>query len=96
VGDGCVLEDVVLMGSDYYETEDQLTANSERGRPHLGLGKGCRVFHAIIDKNARIGDGCVLSPAGKADGSYVGGAVIIRDGVLVVPKGAMLPAGTVV
>ena len=96
IEEGCVLEDVIVMGSDYYETDTQLAANATAGRPHLGLGKGCRINGAIIDKNARIGPGCVLNAAGKADGTYANGAVIIRDGVLVVPKGAILPPGTVV
>lgn len=96
IEEGCVLEDVIVMGSDYYETEEQLAANAAAGRPHLGLGRGCRIHGAIIDKNARIGPGCVLMAAGKADGTYANGAVIIRDGVLVVPKGAVLPPGTVV
>jgi glucose-1-phosphate adenylyltransferase len=96
VGEGCILEDVIVMGSDYYETDTQLAANAASGRPRLGLGKGCRITRAIIDKNARIGPGCMLASAGKADGTYAGGAVIVRDGVLVVPKGAVLPAGTVV
>ena len=96
VGEGSVLEDTVVMGADYYEGDAQLEANTTRGRPHLGIGNGCRIKGAIIDKNARIGDGCVLIADGKADGVYAGGAVIVRDGVLVVPKGAVLPAGTVV
>ncbi|MEO6875550.1 MAG: glucose-1-phosphate adenylyltransferase [Opitutaceae bacterium] len=96
VGEGSVLEDTVLMGADYYETDDQLADNRTKGRPHLGVGKNCHVKGAIIDKNARIGDGCVLNAEGKADGNYVNGAVIIRDGVLVVPKGTTLPPGTVV
>lgn len=96
VGEGSVLEDVVMMGADYYETEAQLANNIELSRPHLGLGKNCHVKHAIIDKNARIGDGCVLSAEGKPDGTYANGAVIIRDGVLVVTKGAILPPGTIV
>ena len=95
VGEGSHIVDTVMMGADYYETEDQLAANVAQGRPHLGLGRNCRVKHAIIDKNARIGDNCVLDPEGKEDGSYVGGAIVIRDGVLVVTKGAVLPAGTV-
>ena len=94
IGEGTQLEDVVMMGADFYEIEANLEANVAAGRPHLGIGKGCRIRHAIIDKNARIGDGCVLSPEGKADGRYVDGAVIIRDGVLVVPKGATLAPGT--
>jgi ADP-glucose pyrophosphorylase len=96
VGEGCDLEDVVMMGADYYETAEQLAANVEQGRPNLGLGKRCRVRHAIIDKNARIGDDCVLSAEGKPDGVYANGTVIIRDGVLCVTKGAILPPGTTV
>ena len=94
LGEGSDLEDVVVMGADFYETAEQQRVNVEQGLPHLGIGRQCVIRHAIIDKNARIGDGCRLSPAGKTDGRYVDGAVIIRDGVLVVPKGAVLPPGT--
>jgi glucose-1-phosphate adenylyltransferase len=96
VGEGSVLEDTIVMGSDEYETPGQLEENVAKNRPHLGLGNNVRVKHAIIDKNARIGDNCVLNAEGKPDGEYVDGAVVIRDGVLVVRKGAILPAGTVV
>ncbi|HTO03683.1 MAG TPA: glucose-1-phosphate adenylyltransferase [Opitutus sp.] len=96
IGAGSVLEDTIVMGSDVYETPEQLAENVAKNRPNLGLGKNCRVKHAIIDKNARIGDNSVLSAEGKSDGEYVGGAVVIRDGVLVVRKGAILPPGTVV
>lgn len=96
VDQGSVLEDVVLMGSDFYETKQQLAANTESGQPHLGVGKNCQIKGAIIDKNARIGDGCVLNATDKLDGRYAEGAIIVRDGVLVVPKGAIIPAGTVV
>jgi glucose-1-phosphate adenylyltransferase len=96
IGEGSVLEDTIVMGSDYYETEKQLAANREQGRPHLGVGRNCRVFGAIIDKNTRIGDGCVLSAHGKTDGAYADGRVLVRDGVLVVPKNTVLPSGTVV
>ncbi|HWA10646.1 MAG TPA: glucose-1-phosphate adenylyltransferase [Opitutaceae bacterium] len=96
VGEGSVLEDAVVMGADYYETEEQLQENTARGLPHMGIGRRCRIKRAIIDKNARIGDGCVLDGEGKADGTYAAGAVIVRDGVLVVPKGAVLAPGTTV
>jgi glucose-1-phosphate adenylyltransferase len=96
IGEGSVLEDAIVMGADYYETEGQRKENLTRGRPHLGIGKNCRIKGAIIDKNTRIGDNVVLNVDGKPDGKYAGGAVIVRDGVLVVPKGATLPPGTVV
>jgi glucose-1-phosphate adenylyltransferase len=95
VDEGSDLQDVVVMGADYYENQEQIRKNVARGRPPIGIGKHCRIRRAIIDKNARIGEGCELSPVGKADGTYVGGAVVISDGVLVVTKGATIPAGTV-
>ncbi|HEY5079715.1 MAG TPA: glucose-1-phosphate adenylyltransferase, partial [Opitutaceae bacterium] len=96
VGEGSDMEDVVMMGADYYETPEQIASNAARGKPNLGVGKGCHIRGAIIDKNTRIGDGCRLAAAGNPDGNYANGAVVIRDGVLVVPKGAVIPPGTVV
>ena len=96
LGENAELEDVVMMGSDYYDFPDEQRQNEARGVPPLGVGRGCRIRRAIIDKNARIGDNCQLSPDGKPDGVYAGGAVIIRDGILVVPKGQVIPPNTVV
>ncbi len=95
VREGTQLQDVVMMGSDFYETPEQLEANVAQGRPHLGLGKSCIIRGAIIDKNSRIGDGVTLTVDGKPDGTYPHG-VIIRDGVLLVPKGGVVPSGTVI
>ncbi len=89
---GSVLKDVVMMGADYYESDAELSANGDGGRPHLGIGANSSIEHAIIDKNARIGAGVKLSALGKADGTYPHG-IIIRDGVLVVPKGVVVPDG---
>jgi len=83
---------VVLMGADDYESDEARRAATV---PLVGVGKGCDIRGAIIDKNARIGDGVRLSPDGKTDGTYAHG-IIIRDGVLIVPKGAVIPAGTLV
>src|SRR5271166_4047344 len=96
VGEGSDLEDVIVMGADYYETPEQIASNLARGKPNLGIGRNCYIRRAIIDKNARIGDGVRLVAAPNPDGTYAGGAVVIRDGVLVVPKGATIPPGTVV
>lgn len=92
VREGAVLKDVVMMGADYYESDDQIQANATKGLPNLGVGPGSVIEHAIIDKNARIGAGVKLSAHGKADGTYEHG-IIIRDGVLVVPKGVVVPDG---
>ena len=93
VREGSRLEDVVMMGADFYESEEELKDNAVRGLPGVGVGRNCSIRGSIIDKNARIGDGCVLSPEGKPNGDYPHD-VMIRDGVLVVPKGAVIPPGT--
>jgi glucose-1-phosphate adenylyltransferase len=87
---GTSIRNSVLMGADFYQGED-LQSNS--GGPPLGIGRNCVIEGAIIDKNARIGDGVVITAEGKpadvdSDNYY------IRDGVVVVPKGAVIPAGT--
>lgn len=96
IGEGSDLEDVIVMGADYYETLEQIASHVARGKPNIGVGRNCYIRRAIIDKNARIGDGVRLCAAPNPDGTYAGGAVVIRDGVLVVPKGATIPPGTVV
>jgi glucose-1-phosphate adenylyltransferase len=95
VRQGTTLQDVVMMGSDFYETPEQLEANVSQGRPHLGLGRNCKIRGAIIDKNSRIGDDVTLTAEGKPDGTYAHG-VVVRDGVLLVPKGGVVPGGTVI
>lgn len=94
VREGASLKDVVMMGSDNYESEDELQANIAANRPHLGVGPGSQICHAIIDKNARIGANVRINALGKEDGTYEHG-IIIRDGVLVVPKGVIVPDGFV-
>jgi len=93
LGEGTHLEDVVVMGSDYYESEVDIAANVAKGIPNLGIGRNCNIRKSIIDKNARIGDSVILSPDGKPDGTYAHG-VVIRDGVLIVPKGVIVPSST--
>lgn len=94
LGENSHLEDVVMMGADYYQTEQEVHDAQARGRPGIGVGRNCKIRNAIIDKNARIGDGVSLSPAGKPDGDYPHG-VVIRDGILCVTKGAVIPSGFV-
>lgn len=92
---GSHLEDAIVMGSDRYETPEQMAHNATVGRPNLGLGYNCKIKGAIIDKNSRIGDNVTLNVEGKADGNYAHG-VIVRDGVLIVPKGGEVPSGTII
>ncbi len=92
LGENSNLEDVVMMGADFYQTEKEILADKAQGRPSIGVGRNCRIRGAIVDKNARIGDDVTLSPEGKPDGDYAH-EVVIRDGILCVCKGATIPSG---
>jgi len=92
--EGSYLNKVVMMGADYYDTAARAARPENQGVP-IGIGAGTRIEHAIVDKNARIGEGCSLSPAGKPE-NVDHPLYYIRDGVLVIPKGAVIPNGTVI
>ena len=62
--------------------------------PRIGIGKNTRIENAIIDKNARIGENCVISPAGKPD-NMDHALFYIRDGIVIIPKNGIIPHGTV-
>lgn len=92
--EGAFLTNVVMMGADYYDTPSRQSRPEHLGIA-LGIGRGTRIENAIVDKNVRVGEGCVLSPEGKP--SEVDHPLYyIRDGVLVIPKGAVIPANTVI
>jgi glucose-1-phosphate adenylyltransferase len=88
--DDVVLRDTILMGSDYYDPWRQAPG----GLP-LGLGKGCSVEGAIIDKNARLGPDVRIRPFPRGTEAE-GGGWVIRDGIVVIPKNSVIPAGTVI
>lgn len=92
---GSKLQQTIMMGSDCFETPADLKQCDEKGIPPLGVGRNCRITKAIIDKNARIGNNVTLSPDGKADESE-GNGYYIRDGIIVVLKGAVIPDGSTI
>lgn len=90
---GSVLRNTIHMGADFLESEDDLAEAAEQGLPPVGVGRNCQIDGAIIDKNARIGDDVHITPqTGKEDTETEN--YLIRDGVVVVPKNAVIPAGT--
>ena len=88
---GSTIRRSVLLGADFYETEDPGPVH--RDRPRLGIGRDVVLDRVIVDKNARIGDGAhLVNEAGvqRADGD----GFFIRDGVIVVPKDGVITPGT--
>ena len=79
----------VLLGADFYEVDQKATSSV----PRLGIGRDVVLDRVIVDKNARIGDGAKLVNAqGRLD--YDGEGCYIRSGIIIVPKDAVIKAGT--
>jgi glucose-1-phosphate adenylyltransferase len=96
IENGASLNGVVCMGADFYESEVQKIEKANARIPNVGIGKGCIIKGAIIDKNACIGEGCRIGIDNlqRQDGDY--GNYHIIDGIIVIPKNAILYPGTVI
>ncbi|MCF0237225.1 MAG: glucose-1-phosphate adenylyltransferase [Sphaerochaetaceae bacterium] len=92
---GASLDGVYSMGATYYETDVQKEANQKANIPNIGIGRGTLIKKAIIDMNARIGDGCRIGidNISRKEGDYEGYS--IHDGIIVIHKGAVIPNGTI-
>jgi glucose-1-phosphate adenylyltransferase len=87
IQNGATIRNSIVMGADYFEL-----GQTDSSQPRIGIGRNCVIDRAIVDKNARIADGVVITPEGKptnldADNYF------IRDGIVVIPKDAVIPAG---
>jgi glucose-1-phosphate adenylyltransferase len=92
---GTRIHRTVLMGADYYRWDDTGTRTLVEGPAFPGVGAGARIENAIVDKNASIGNGCVITnQAGVQEGE--GPGFYIRDGIVVVVKNAVIADGTVI
>lgn len=91
IKNGTSIRHSILMGNDFFDTD--IALHEKGGDTPLGIGRNCRIDHAIIDKNARIGDDVIISPEGKPE-HFDGPNFYIRDGIVIVPKNATIPTGT--
>ena len=96
IEDGTEFDGVIMMGADYYDDEAEKAKNHEKGVPCTGIGKNFKIANTIIDKNAKIGDNCQIGVSGKTyeDGDH--GTFYSADGIIVIRKGAIVPAGTII
>ncbi len=95
VGTGTTLVCSYVMGSDYYETLEQIQAAADSDTPIMGIGERCYIKNAILDKNCRIGSDVRINGGSHLkDGDYE--KYVVRDGIVVVKKEAVIENGTVI
>lgn len=91
LGENTVIKDSIVMGNDYYQTLEQI-ATEEKNIP-MGVGHYCHIEHAILDKDCRIGNNVVIKGGDHLPDTETS-EYSIRDGVIVVKKGAVIEEGT--
>ena len=95
IGAGVVMRDTVMMGADYYETDEHRIENRQLGRPDIGVGNGSTIEGAILDKKARIGCNVhIRNLPDRPDSENENW--VVRDGLVVVPKSGIIADGTVI
>jgi glucose-1-phosphate adenylyltransferase len=95
IGQGTRVRNSLVLGADYYESLEEIDRAQAKGLPPVGIGGDSVIERAIVDKNARVGRGVrLVNEAGVQEKD--GDGYQIRDGIVIVPKGGVIPDGTVV
>jgi glucose-1-phosphate adenylyltransferase len=93
IGRDVTIRNSVLIGDDFYETPEQLDQCRRGGVPRLGIGDGTTIEGVIVDKNCRIGAGVKIANREGNDQQRLCDSCQIRDGIVVVEKGATICDG---
>ncbi|MFM2213996.1 MAG: Glucose-phosphate adenylyltransferase [Bacteroidota bacterium] len=92
IGMGTTVRDSYLMGNDFYQNLDEIRTNNLQGIINIGIGERCFISHTIVDKNCRIGNDVRLT-GGKHLEDVNTPLYTVKDGIIVIKKGATLPDG---
>ena len=95
IGIGTTIVSSYLMGIDYYETIEEIRHDKEHGLPSVGIGDRCYIRNCIVDKNCRIGDDVRINGGTHLENTDHS-LYTVKDGIVVVKKGAVIPNGFVI
>jgi glucose-1-phosphate adenylyltransferase len=96
IEDDVTMRSVLMMGADYYQSNEDRELDKERGVPAIGIGSGSVIEQAIIDKNVRIGKNVKIVAAGRTTENVEREGYSIIDGIVVVTKDSIIPDNTVI
>jgi glucose-1-phosphate adenylyltransferase len=95
IGQGTHVRNSLVLGADYYESLEEIDRAQAKGLPPVGIGGDSVIERAIVDKNSRVGRGVRLVNEARVE-EKDGDGWYIRDGIVIVPKGGVVPDGTVI
>ncbi|KAH1224547.1 Glucose-1-phosphate adenylyltransferase large subunit 1 [Glycine soja] len=94
---GVELQDTVMMGADYYQTESEIASLLAEGKVPIGIGRNTKIRNCIIDKNAKIGkDVIIMNKDGVQEADRPEDGFYIRSGITVILEKATIEDGTVI
>ena len=95
IGSGTTIVSSYIMGIDFYETIEEIEHDKQHGLPSVGIGNRCYVRNAIVDKNCRIGDDVRINGGSHLENTDHS-LYTVKDGIVVIKKGAVIPNGFVI
>lgn len=95
IGLGTTLVSTYTMGNDSYETLEEIADADKKGIPLMGIGSRCYIKNAIIDKNARIGNDVRINGGPHIENTDHA-LYAVKDGIVVLKKGCIIPNGFVI
>ena len=95
IGKNTLIQNAIIMGADYYESESNIRMNRFKKIPNTGIGNNSRITGAIIDKNVHIGENVKIENVNKVE-RVVADNYIIHDHIVIIPKGSIIPSNTVI
>ncbi|OAZ05512.1 glucose-1-phosphate adenylyltransferase [Flavobacterium succinicans] len=90
IGEGTIIENSYIMGNDFYQSLSDMKEDIENDNQLIGIGERCFINHALVDKNCRIGNDVYIN-GGKHLANCSEDLYCIKDGIVVVKKGTVLP-----
>jgi glucose-1-phosphate adenylyltransferase len=93
IGKDSIIRNTYVMGSDYYETLQEI--ESFKIEILMGIGERCTIENVIVDKNCRVGDDVTIKGGPHLEDTETD-TYVVRDGIVVLKKGAVIPSGTVI
>ena len=95
IGKDTVIKNAYIMGCDFYETINQINQKIDKGQPVLGIGERCVIEDAIVDKNCSIGNDVQIKGGPNLE-KIDHPLYTVKDGIVVIKKGAVIPNGFII
>ncbi len=95
IGKGSTIVSCYVMGNDFYETIQEIDNNKQKGIPQTGIGERCYIKNTIVDKNCRIGNDVRIN-GGKHLANIDHALYTVKEGIVVIKKGAVIADGYVI